>query len=561
MSSSTVSADILFAGPGEMRALCRAHDWASTPLGPVESWSIALRTTVKTMLSSRHAMFLFWGPQHIQLFNDGYRASFGPGDRHHTALGARGDEFWSDIWDTIGPQIHQVLAGGDATWFEDQPLPLFRNGRVEGVNWTYSYSAAYGDDGNVEGVLVVCQETTAQVQLRRQLEFERGRLSYVFQQAPSFVVVLRGKSYEVEFVNESYKSLIGPRALARDGNLVGLPIFDLLPEAKEQGFQQLLDHVMETGEPYFGRETPIYLARTPGEPPELRYLDFMYFPLVEVDGTKSGVIAHGVDITPQVRARQDVEQLLLSSEAQRTQADAARAEADMANKAKGDFLAMLSHELRTPLAAISGYADLLSMGIKGSLNESQQGYLDRIQHSQRHLLGLIDGLLIYSQADAGKTQYHPELIPLSGLLASCETITAPQAAARNLAFEWESCDVALTVFADPEKTQQILINLISNAIKFTQPGGRISIACTGDSDVVRIAVRDTGMGIAAEDLARVFEPFVQLSTRGQGKKDGTGLGLAISQTFARGMGGDLTVESEVGTGSTFTLTLPASGTS
>lgn len=551
LNDERVSAEALFAGPGEMRALCRAFDWASSPLGPVEHWPGSLRTTLRTMMASRHPMFLWWGADLVQIYNDAYRPSFGGDGRHLRAIGARGKEFWTEIWDSIGAQIEQVMSGGPATWHEDQFLPIFRNGQLEDVYWTYSYSAAFGDDGAVAGVLVVCQETTAQVAVRKQLELERSRLTYAFQQAPTFFVVLRAPDYIIEFANDAYQLLVGQR------NLVGRAVFDVLPETRDQGFEALLDRVVETGQTYVGKETPIHLARIPGEPPDLRYLDFVYFPLVEVDGRRTGVIAHGTDITEQVMARREVERLLLTSESERAHADAARKEADAANKAKGDFLAMLSHELRTPLAAISGYADLLTLGVQGTLSEGQLQYVDRIQHSQRHLLGLIDGLLIYSQAEAGKTQYHLESFAIDDLVQSCLAITGPQAQARDLVLVAELCANQLNVYADYEKTQQIIINLLSNAIKFTQPGGKISLRCECGEGSVKMLVSDTGFGIPAEDLKRIFDPFVQLNTSGARNRGGTGLGLAISLTLARGMGGDLTVESTPGSGSTFSLTLPA----
>lgn len=550
----TPTAEKLFEGPGEMRALYRAFDWSSTPLGPVSDWSISLRTTVKNMLSARHPKFLFWGPDAIQIFNDAYRPSLGGDGRHLKAIGARGEDFWTEIWDTIGPQIAQVMSGGDATWYEDQHLPIWRNGRLEEVYWTYSYSAAYDDEGNVAGALVVVQETTAQVRLRKQLELERSRLAYAFEQAPSFVAVLRGPPFVFEFVNEAYRNLVGGR------DVIGKTLFEALPDIQGQGFDKLLENVVATGEPYVGREIPVTLQHQPDAQHIQRYLDIVYFPIVEVDGSRSGVIAHGVDLTEQVVARREVERLLGDSERARTIADTARAEADNANKAKGDFLAMLSHELRTPLAAISGYAELLGMGLHGALNVQQTQYLDRIQHSQRHLLGLIDGLLIYSQAEAGKLQYHLEAIPVRELFASAEALTSPQAGTRDLELSFMECDTPRQAHGDRDKIQQIVVNLISNSIKFTPAGGRITARCECDAESARVSVADTGIGIHADDLRRVFEPFVQLNAKDARGKGGTGLGLAISQTLARGMGGDLSVESTPGVGSVFTLTLKSEPT-
>ena len=172
-----MTAETLFAGSGEMRGRCRTFAWETTPLGPVATWSHSLRTIATTILASRQPMVLFWGPDHVQLYNDAYRPSLGnaaandPDARHPAALGACGAAFWRETWPVIGPQIAQVLGGGEATWHEDQLLPIVRNGRLEEVWWTYSYSAVRDDDGSIGGVLVVCQETTRRVRVERRLAF------------------------------------------------------------------------------------------------------------------------------------------------------------------------------------------------------------------------------------------------------------------------------------------------------------------------------------------------------------------------------------------------------
>ena len=161
-ASSGTPGDLFFASPGEMAARTRAHDWAATPLGPVEGWSVSLRTTVSTLLASRHAMWLWWGPDLIQFYNDAYRPSLGP-DRHPSALGARGRETWAEIWPIIGAEIESIMARGPATWHEDHLVPITRGDRLCDVYWSYSYSPVRDDDGSVGGVLVTVQETTRRV--------------------------------------------------------------------------------------------------------------------------------------------------------------------------------------------------------------------------------------------------------------------------------------------------------------------------------------------------------------------------------------------------------------
>ncbi len=934
------SVETLFDGPGEMRAMCRAFDWGSTSLGHASSWPLSLRTTVATLLASRHPMFLWWGTELVQVFNDAYRPSFAEGGRHLRALGARGAEFWTEIWPIIGPQIDQVMNGGEATWHENQLVPIERNGRLEDVWWTYSYSPAFDDGGRVGGVLVVCQETTAQVLANREreklladtaraerraarvlervsdehltmdaefrilsvndaalgnlgmthedligrthweafpasvgtdvearyrramaeqrethfehhyvgdgydrrleidvyptddcglaifwrdvsdawrtqaalrerearlraiydgtyssigllspdgtlldanraslefagntrddlvgrkfwdtpwftptpgasefvrgavaraakgefvraetellrpsgeavtfdmsfhpvrdeqgdvvlivpegrdmteqrraertmretelryralfssiddgfcviqmifdeagqpvdymfvetnaafdkqtgfvdavgkrvrelvpgheskwidayarvartgeptrlhehavamhrwfdayafrldptvdgrvailfrdvtaahiaaeererllhaLQVERARLGYVFQQAPSFLAVLRGPEHVYDLVNAAYLRIVGDRVK------IGCSVREALPELVEQGFVALLDHVLATGQPFVGKEVQIDLARTPGAAPEPRFVNFVYLPLVEADGSRTGVIAHGTDVTEQVTARHEIERLYaVEQEAREALQDALKV-AEAANRAKGEFLAVMSHELRTPLNAIGGYAELMEMGIRGAVTSEQKEDLRRIQTSQRHLLGLINEVLNYAKLETGSVHYEIEAVLVHDALNSAELLVSPQARVKRHTLEVRETPRELRASADVEKLRQTLVNLLSNAVKFTDTGGHIEMWCDADDANVHIRVRDDGLGIPREKLDVIFDPFVQVRSDFTRPNEGTGLGLAISRDLARGMGGDLTVESVVGEGSTFTLTLP-----
>ena len=234
----------------------------------------------------------------------------------------------------------------------------------------------------------------------------------------------------------------------------------------------------------------------------------------------------------------------------------ARAEADAANQVKTQFLATMSHELRTPLNAIGGYAELLELGIHGPVTDAQRDVLSRIQRSQHHLLSLINNVLNLVKLDTHHVRYDVATVPLSKILDFVAEATGPQIQAKHLRYDTSSCSPDLAVRADPEKLRQILLNLLSNAIKFTDDGGTIAIACSADRHIVRIHVRDTGIGIAVDQQEKIFEPFVQVDRRLNRPMEGTGLGLAISRELARGMSGELAVESRLGEGSTFTLALP-----
>ena len=233
----------------------------------------------------------------------------------------------------------------------------------------------------------------------------------------------------------------------------------------------------------------------------------------------------------------------------------AREQAEMSNLVKSDFLALLSHEFRTPLQAVFGYTELLDADIHGALNESQRLYVYRIKQSQQHLLGLINTILEFAKLESGQ-QIDVALrhTPMHEILQFMESLIAPQLEARDVAFAYRSVDESIAAYADATRVQQIVLNLLSNAIKFTKPGGTITLECAREPEMVVLQVHDTGCGIPADQLEAVFEPFVQIKTKGV-VSNGTGLGLSISRRLARAMGGALTAVSELGKGSTFTLRL------
>jgi len=241
----------------------------------------------------------------------------------------------------------------------------------------------------------------------------------------------------------------------------------------------------------------------------------------------------------------------------RAVAEARRAaEAEAAIRARSGFLAAMSHELRTPLNAIGGYAELLEMGLAGVVTDQQRLYLERIRRSQQHLLTMVNDLLNFSRIDSGQVGYAITSVPIGTALDTVLSLVAPRAASKGVALERGSCPPEVMVSADPSRVEQILFNLLSNAVKFTAAGGRISASCSSAGDRVVLAIADTGIGIAAGELEAIFEPFVQLGRSLSTTHEGTGLGLAISRDVARAMGGELTVESVVGKGSTFILALP-----
>ena len=238
-------------------------------------------------------------------------------------------------------------------------------------------------------------------------------------------------------------------------------------------------------------------------------------------------------------------------------ADEARREAESANRAKAEFLATMSHELRTPLNAIAGYADLLLLGVRGELTIDQQRDVERLKRSGQHLLSLINDVLNFAKLEAGQVDFHMEETRIADVLESLDDMIRPQLEAKSLRYTPHGCDAELTVRADAEKVRQVLLNLLANAAKFTEPGGEVKVTCDADDSSVQISVHDTGRGIVSDRLQKIFEPFVQVDRHlTPSSQQGVGLGLAISRDLALAMGGELSVVSTVGEGSTFTLRLP-----
>jgi signal transduction histidine kinase/DNA-binding NarL/FixJ family response regulator len=456
-----------------------------------------------------------------------------------------------------GFQLLRALRSGDGTASTPVMLLSARAGeeaRVEGMSagaddYLVKPFAARELVARIETQLRRSIAATEERRLREEgnrllaaVDAERARLRHLFAHAPAAIAVLGGPDHTFEIANEHYLNMVGGR------DVIGLPIREALPELDGQGIFELLDTVYHSGEPYVGKERGLMMDNAGTGKLTEQFFTFVYQPIGDVDGQGvSAIFVHAVDVTSHVLARREAEK--------------ARGAAEQANRAKSEFLAAMSHELRTPLNAIAGYAQLLSLGVHGPITTAQHDALDRIQRSEHHLLALINDVLNFAKLEAGRVEYAIENVALAPIVADVMSMVEPQLAAKSLE---QVMDVSpnLVATADAEKTRQVLINLLSNAIKFTPPGGTISVNArrregADGTAFVDLKVTDTGVGVPPDKLESIFDPFVQVHRRLTHTTEGTGLGLSISRDLARGMHGELTVESEVGHGSIFTLSLPS----
>jgi signal transduction histidine kinase len=667
--------------------LIRSVEWSKTPVGVPENWPLTLRTTLAMMLHSRHPMFLWWGDELVQFYNDAYLPSFGRG-KHPAAMGQRGADCWQEIWPIIWPQIDDVMHRGKSSWNEDQLVPIFRNGRIEDVYWTYGYSPVFDEAGAIAGTLVVCTETTPRVLAERRLKailalsektalandrtvllntvadvlaqhpddipfaliFDRNasdaslqlakcigldehaqstlgvrlrdylnapaagtvsgavsfsedgiepasygyvvalaestaatsngfvafglsprlplddayriylhqfghgisqgfarlrvemdrtrllgevkaeqeRLRNLFAQAPAFMCALEGPTHVFTLANERYYQLIGCR------DIIGKPVALAIPEAAGQGFFELLDKVYTSGESYFGYDLPILLARHDLEPPEERFVDFVYQASHRPDGTISGILVHGIDQTERRRAASALQE---------------------ADRRKDEFLALLAHELRNPLAPIRSYARALERLPPESASVKQAALVINRQVGQ--MVRLIDDLLDVSRISTGKVELQRSRMELAPVVQQAVEAARPFYEERGVELTITLPGQPVHLHCDAPRLAQIVGNLLHNAAKFTQRGGQVQLTVEREGERANIRVLDNGIGIAANALTSIFTMFTQADTSLERERGGLGIGLALVRSFVELHGGTVEAYSAgPGAGSEFVVRLP-----
>lgn len=520
--------DGFLVGGGEMGARIRAYDWISSPLGPPAHWSQALKVAIRLLLSSGHPMFIWWGPQLIQFYNDAYSRSLGP-ERHPSALGQEGRECWQEIWPLIGHQIEQVMQGGGHTWHENQLVPITRHGARQDVYWTYSYSPIDDPDAEngIGGVLVVCTETTEQVLNQQRAKAAEAKWRALFDLAPVFMCTLKGPEHIFEYANPDYLKLVGMRPL------VGKPVREALPEVVGQGFIDLLDQVFQSRKPYQGHAVPVDLI-SESHGIARRHVDFTYQPLTNGDNQVTGIFVIGYDVTNSVSASERLQEQ---------------------DRRKDEFLAMLAHELRNPMAPIASVAELLMRRANSPQEIQKAGEI--LQRQCGQLTHLVNDLLDVSRITRGIIELKNAPVNIGHAIAIALESVQPQIAEKEHALEYISADEDLYVWGDVQRLVQCLSNILVNAVKYTPPRGHIKVRVEQAAQEVAIEITDNGLGIAPEMLPTIFDLFTQANPTIDRSHGGLGIGLSIVKRLVQMHSGTFSAASEgVGRGAQFTLRFP-----
>ena len=560
-------ADFL-AGGGEMGRIMRAHDWSSTPLGEPNAWPQALRTAVRLLLNTGHPMYIWWGPELLCFYNDAYSRSIGP-DRHPSSLGKPGRDVWAEIWPIIGPMVDQVMLGGEATWRENDLVPITRFGRREDVYWTYSYSPIDDEDalGGIGGVLVVCAETTQSVVAQREAE-ARSRANEVRYQTLCRTIEVGFCILEVVFDGDRATDYIFVEvnpAFERQTGLIGAEgrsARKLVPDLEQQWFD-LYGRVAMTGEPdrfengseAMGRFFDVYAFRI--DEPERRRVALLFNDIserrrAELALERSQAELQNLNGSLEQRVRQRSEELRIAEEALRQ---------SQKMEAVGQLTGGLAHDFNNLLTGMMGNLELLQTRVARGRLDDLDRFVNAAQGAGRRAASLTQRLLAFSR----RQTLDPKPTDVNRLIAGMEELLRRTVGGTS---EIEIVGAAglWAASIDAGQLENALLNLCINARDAMPDGGRITIETANKwlddrtaqerdlppGQYLSICVTDTGCGMSADTIERAFEPFFTTKPIGQG----TGLGLSMIYGFARQSGGQVRIYSEIGVGTTMCIYLP-----
>ena len=551
-------------GGGEMGALIRSNDWSATRLGPSESWPQSLKTTLGILLNSRYPMFVFWGPQLIKIYNDGYAPILGR--KHPWALGQPAREVWPEIWPAIEPLVTRALTG-DPTWSDDLMLFMERNGFPEEVYFTFSYSPVPDESGGIGGMFCACTETTNEVLGERRLRTLRdlaAALAETTNERDACIhsaELLHANAADAPFVmiylvDDDGTATLAAQAGALPGSAVS-PMRIAAGDAASWPVHEVIDsRAARLVTSLRTRFTAIPTGPWPEHPDSA-----MVLPLIDrsLDRAIGGIVL-GVSSRRPLDADYrgwfdlvagQVSASITSARAMEQERRRAQALAEL-DRAKTAFFSNVSHEFRTPLTLMLGPTEDALQSHQRALHGEA---LEMVHRNQLRLLKLVNSLLDFSRLEAGGSKTQLEATDLALFTANLAGVfrSAMERAGLRLIVRCEP--LAGPVLIDREMWEKIIFNLLSNAFKFTFEG-TIEVALTSRAGQVVLTVRDSGTGIPADELPRVFEKFHRVGAARGRTFEGSGIGLALVHELVTLMGGTITADSELGRGSTFTVTLP-----
>lgn len=564
-ASLTSSARALFGADLEVGSHLAQVDWSATALGPTAGWPQSLRTAVNILLSSRFPMWMAWGAGLTFFCNDAYRRDT-LGRKYPWALGRPASEVWAEIWPDIGPRIASVLATGEATWDAALLLFLERSGYSEETYHTFSYSPLRDDDGHVVGMLCVVSEDTERVIAERRmatlrdlgsdpsvvrterqmLDFAAEQLGHNLYDLPFTLTYLFGDDGDARLAASSG---IAPGHPAAPETLPaeGLSVWPV--DLPARGETVLLD--------IDGESLQLPAGVWPDPPTQA-----LVVPLVQQGADPVGFLVTGLNSHRRLDAgyRGFVELVaghvaagIGSARLYRAQQRRAEELAEL-DLAKTTFFSNISHEFRTPLTLILGpLAELRSRG--ADLDDTARDELELVQRNGLRLAKLVNTLLDFSRIQAGRMQARFEPVDLSAVTAELASVFRSAVERAGLEFTVDCPPLTDSVYVDRDMWEKVILNLLSNALKFTLDGA-ISVRVTHDGDGAVVTVADTGVGIAAADLPRLFERFHRIATTYARSTEGSGIGLALVKELVGLHGGTISASSEEGRGTTFTIRLP-----
>jgi PAS domain S-box-containing protein len=569
VASDASPAERTFAGGGEMGSLIRSKDWTETPFGPVETWPQSLRTAISIMLSSSFAMVVAWGPDFRFFYNDRYRPVLGA--KHPSALGTAAKVIFPEAWDFIGPLFARTRQG-EAVALDDVLIPLERHGYLENCYFVLSYSPIRDESGEVGGMLAVVSETTERVQSERRLKSLRD-LARQASDTSTVEAALAGSGRilsenDIDVPFALFYKLIENGKRARLQSVTGLPsgidatpeVIDLFDDSEKQW---PLGEAVRSGQLTVLNDLGTRFGPLPGGPYPEPTNTAVIAPLRRPGQQHAdGAVVFGVSprraLDDQYRgfyelAADHIQTAIGNSVARQEERERLQKLVEL-DRAKTLFFSNVSHEFRTPLTLMLGPLQDLLVNSESKLQSDEHEQLAIVHRNGIRLLRLVNTLLDFSRIEAGRVQaaYEPtDLCELTENLASGFRSAMEKA---TLEFQVDCQPIPEAVYVDHDMWEKIVLNLLSNAFKFTL-GGRVAVALKPVGDTVELAVSDTGTGIASDELQRVFERFHRIEGAQARTHEGTGIGLALVQELVKLHGGSVRVESTLGKGSTFIVTL------